>query len=226
MATYNFSDYYGAAHRIHREFVRSEFRKAKLDFSLHTMNAGDGDIVQIPLIPSKTWVLGAWVRVLSACPQFSTIDLGYGDDPDYWGSGLCVDVAGTVSRKIAASETWTPEPLEANASIFKAVELAGVTFGDKVSAWTSVEMADVSVSGVVIEPGVVEVKVANGSDGRIDFPSLTLDVCADKAPVGSLPVYFADSDTIDVVATTDRYDVDIASGVIEVWAWIAKTMKG
>jgi len=131
-----------------------ELHRHKVDFGYKTLDAGNGDVFEVLVIPANSWVLNAWIRVISKCPTNSTVHLGYGSDANCWGHALPLDTVGAVVQKV-------PE------------EDAGQTM-----------------------------------------------IYQDRAPIANVPRYFAASDTIDIKGTTNKGDVNVSAGVIEVCALI------
>ena len=68
-------------------------RRNIIDLSLQTLDAGEGDVAECLIVPAKTTVLWAGLRVITAETADGTCDLGYGGNPDEWGDALALDVA-------------------------------------------------------------------------------------------------------------------------------------
>lgn len=69
-----------------------------IDCSKQTLDAGEGDIAQVLLVPAGTTVIDAWLRIITAETANGTVDLGYGGAVNHWGNALAVDgTAGTIA---------------------------------------------------------------------------------------------------------------------------------
>lgn len=99
-STYNFTDgsiagaYVPADTTLHEN--RVIVRRNIVDFSLQSLDAGEGDIAQVINIPADTTVLRAGIRVITAETANGTVDLGYGGDVDEWGDALSLATADVV----------------------------------------------------------------------------------------------------------------------------------
>lgn len=110
MATYNFTDGSITGIEIPKETTEREtviyVRRAIVDCSKQTLDAGDGDIAQAINIPAGTYVLTAWLRVITAETANGTCDLGYDGDVDLWGDALALDTA--AGGVLGAIQDWVP----------------------------------------------------------------------------------------------------------------------
>ena len=48
-------------------------------------------------VPADTWIMHAWLRVVTACAAGANGDLGYGSDTDKWGQFLKLTATGVIS---------------------------------------------------------------------------------------------------------------------------------
>ncbi len=71
--------------------------RKEVNFARQNLDAGRGDVMQIYTLPSNCWVLMAFLNVKTAAPANSTVNFGYGTNPDYWGRALRLDSTGVVA---------------------------------------------------------------------------------------------------------------------------------
>jgi len=206
----------------HKDRVRL-LQKGGINFTNQSLDAGAGDVHEVIAIKPGTVVLSAFVTVNTAAPTNSTIDLGYGSVPNYWGTGLPIDTAGYASTIRAATQTvYPPDKIMGGDQWNTEVAVTGALYGDSVTVQSAndVDVADIALNGNVFRPGVVTVNLVNMSKGELSLPTMSLNVVVNRAPMIANPVLFGSSDTIDITATTDVQDVNITSGIISVKALV------
>lgn len=199
--------------------------KHEINFAAQTLDAGNADVGQIILLPKNTMVLKAWIRVVTACPTSTSVDLGYGSDVDYFGNSLRLDSTGIVGTKImSTATTWDPSSISDGDEESKNVVVTNSATGDIVT-FVFGEIEDLQLTGFNNSDSVLTITavLSNSTGGSIDLPSGTLVGYVDKAPLEGVPLLLATSDTIDIKATTDIADVNISSGVIEVNVLVMST---
>ena len=197
--------------------------KHEVNLASCTLDAGDADVGQVVLLPKNCMVLKAWIRVITACPTNSTVDLGYGSDVDYWGNALPLDATGIVGTMLTASETWNPGSIDDGNEEAEEVTVDSAASGDVVTFVFSDPLLDLSLSGYVSGVNTTNAVLGNWTGGAIDLGSGTLVAYVNKAPLAAAPVLLTSSDTIDIKATIDTADVDIVTGVIEVNVLVMST---
>ena len=195
----------------------------QINFASQTLDAGLSDVCQAVLLPKNCIVLDAWIRVVTAAPTGSTVDLGYGSDVNYWGNGLPIDATGIVGTIRVGTATWNPSSITTATEEAKTVTVDSATTGDVVKFTLEVDMLDLVLSGHFLDTDTVRAILGNLTGGSIDVASGTLTAIVDKAPLRSVPVLLTSSDTIDLTATTDVADVNISSGVVEVNVLVMST---
>jgi hypothetical protein len=163
------------------------------------------------------------IRVVTACPTNSTVDLGYGSDVDYWGNALPLDGTGVVGSVITASETWDPGSIDDGNEEAEEVTVDSAASSDVVTFVFSNPLLDLALTGYVKAANTTNAVLGNWTGGSIDLASGTLTAYVDKAPLANAPVLLTSSDTIDIKATIDTADVDIVTGVIEVNVLVMST---
>jgi len=199
--------------------------KHQINFASQTLDAGDADVAEILLLPKNTMVLKAWIRVVTACPTSTSVDLGYGSDVDYFGNVLRLDSTGILGTKIlSTATTWDPASISDGDEEAKSVVITSSATGDVV-AFTFGDVQDLQLTGENSADAVTTITavLSNSTGGSIDLPSGTLVGIVDKAPLSGVPLLLSSSDTIDIKATTEIADVNISSGVIEVNALVMST---
>jgi hypothetical protein len=197
--------------------------KHEVNLASSTLDAGDADVGEVVLLPKNCLVLKAWIRVVTACPTNSTVDLGYGSDVDYWGNALPLDGTGVVGSVITASETWDPGSIDDGNEEAEEVTVDSAASSDVVTFVFSNPLLDLALTGYVKAANTTNAVLGNWTGGSIDLASGTLTAYVDKAPLANAPVLLTSSDTIDIKATIDTADVDIVTGVIEVNVLVMST---
>ncbi|KKN27453.1 hypothetical protein LCGC14_0864690 [marine sediment metagenome] len=87
---------YGSAwNTSKRSLVRFEIWRNQISFT--TLSASINDVFQAIQVPADTWIMHAWLRVITACATGVNGDLGYGSDPDKWGQFLKLTATGVIS---------------------------------------------------------------------------------------------------------------------------------
>uniref|UniRef100_A0A6H1ZJ68 Putative structural protein n=1 Tax=viral metagenome TaxID=1070528 RepID=A0A6H1ZJ68_9ZZZZ len=195
----------------------------QINFAAQTLDAGNGDVAQVILLPKNCMVLKAWIRVVTACPTNSTVDLGYGSDVDYFGNALPLDATGISKTVLTASGEWNPGSISDGDEEAKTLTVDSVASGDVVQFTFSLSLQDLALTGSVSASNTVNAVLGNWTGGAIDLATGTLVAYAYKAPLESVPLLLSTSDTIDIKATTDIADVNISSGVIEVNVLVMST---
>lgn len=88
MATRNFTDGTITAHERTKDTLPNTggpyCRGAVIDFTKQNLDSGNNDVAQVINIPANTWVLGVFVRVITAESTNAEIEIGYGSDDAYW----------------------------------------------------------------------------------------------------------------------------------------------
>ena len=195
----------------------------EVNLASSTLDAGDADVGQVILLPKNCMVMKAWIRVVTACPTNSTVDLGYGSDVDYWGNALPLDATGIVGSVITASTSWNPGSIGDGNEEAKTVTVDSAASNDVVTFVFSDPLLDLSLSGYVSDVNTANAILGNWTGGSVDVVSGTLTAYVDKAPLANAPVLLTTSDTIDIKATIDTADVNIITGVIEVNVLVMST---
>jgi hypothetical protein len=147
MTTYNFYNGTIAGQAIGPQMVteinRLTVRRAIVDCSKQTLDAGNGDIAQVIPIPAGTTVMAAWLRVITAETANGTVDLGYGGS-NQWGNALAVDsAAGSI---LGATNSWVP--------IYFAT-------ADTIDITATTDTADVDIDGLKCEVVAVMLESSN-----------------------------------------------------------------
>ena len=197
----------------------------QINLATQTMDAGDADVIEALLLPKNSMVLKAWLRVPTACPSNSTVDLGYGSDVDYFGNALAVDATGVVGTMLTGTATWDPGSISDGDEETKTVTVDGVASGDLVTFAFGHILLDLTLTGVFLDTNTVQATLGNWTGASVDLASETLTAYADKAPFAKAPLLLSTSDTIDIKATVDVADVNISSGIIEVNALVMSTAQ-
>ncbi len=197
--------------------------KHEINFATQTLDAGDGDVAQIILLPKNTMVLKAWIRVVTACPASSTVDMGYGSDVDIFGNGLPLDATGIVKTVYMGTEAWNAKEVTDGNEVVDDVTVDGVSLGDIASIAYSVDVTDLSLFAEVVSANTITAQVGNFTSGTLTLATGTVVAFADKAPLMANPLLLSTSDTIDIKATTDTSDVNISTGVIEINVLVMST---
>jgi len=78
-----------------RTLEQLEIWRNQINFG--TLSAAINDVFQALQIPADTWVLHAWLRVITACGTGVSADLGYGTDADKWGQFLTLNTVQVIS---------------------------------------------------------------------------------------------------------------------------------
>ena len=87
---------YGSAwNTTKRSLEKLEIWRNGISFT--TLSASLNDVYTALLIPADTWILHAWLRVVTACATGVSADLGYGSDTDKWGQFLKLTATGIIS---------------------------------------------------------------------------------------------------------------------------------
>jgi hypothetical protein len=133
--TYNFTNgsisgaMYPAETTLHENEI--VVRRNIVDFSLQTLDAGEGDIAQVLKIPAKTTVLRAGIRVITAETANGTVDLGYGGGVDEWGAGVSLATADAVVGMLDSPVYFAS--------------------ADTIDIVATIDVADVDIDGAKIE---------------------------------------------------------------------------
>lgn len=198
--------------------------RRKVYFGTQPLDAGEGDVHQVIPVRAGDVVLGTWIDVKEAAPVDATIDLGYGTIPNYWGNGLSLDAVGIAPTILNQVATLYPYAIASGLQEAIDVVVNGASYNDQVTVSPdNVDIADMVLTGHVISPNTVAVRIINVTGGELDAPSIAATIVVNKAPLASQPVIFANEDTIDMKATTDTQNVNISSGSVEVCALILRT---
>jgi len=116
-------------------------RRAIVDCSKQTLNAGDGDVLQVLPVYAGETVLSAHIRVITAETTNGTCDLGYGGSANAWGNALALDsAAGSI---LGATHDWVP------------IHFASA---DTIDVVATTDTADVDLGGAKFEVVVFLVK--------------------------------------------------------------------
>jgi len=200
--------------------------KQKIYFANDSLDAGRGTHIKAIPVLANDIVTAAWIKVNTACPTNATVDLGYGSMVNYWGNALPLDGTGVVSTLYTASDTWdfdrVPRGTEGDNT---EIEVPNVATGDVVSLVTNIDTLGLDFDISVPKPprDRVVVHVTNNTPDNYLYPEkTTMTVTVNKAPWATHPWHVTAADTIDITATTDFADVDINSGVIELWARVVR----
>lgn len=192
--------------------------RKKVDFSQQSLDAGEGDVAQCLAIPARTTVVSALLRVISVGAVGTTVNLGYGVDPDYWGVGLSLENTGSARKTITGSTTWDASSIADAGTEDKEVTVTGAEVGDAVTVRLSIALGGLTISGEVTSANTVTATLTNATGEAVDLASATLLAAAYK-DIGFIePVYFASADTIDITATTLNGDINITEGEVEIVA--------
>lgn len=198
--------------------------RQKVYFSTQFLDAGDSDVHQVIPVKAGDVVLAAWIDIKEAAPSNATVDLGYGTVVNYWGNGLPLDAVGIASTILSQSATLYPYAIASGLQEAIDVDVDGASYNDQVMVSPDgADIADMVLTGHVISPNTVAVRIINVTGGILDAPSIATNIVVNKAPLASQPVVFTGADTIDIKATTDTKDVNISSGSIEICALILRT---
>ena len=180
-----------------------------------TTNAAAGDVFQvIPFIVGDV-VFAAWIDVETSCTADASVDLGYGDDVDYFGNELLVDSEGHSRAVLNATKTWNPYLVYDGSEHTDELEITGARYGDVVSVSPSIDIADMTLTGEVIHKDWVAVHYVNNTGGGLDLPEHDIEITVNKAPQSATPLVVSSADTLDVKANDA-----ITAGVIKVSALI------
>jgi hypothetical protein len=99
MADYDFTDGSIAGHRKPVEMTMQDNQffilRNVVDFSLQTLDAGDGDTATVLNIPADTIVYYLFINVLTAETDDGTIDVGDNTTADYWLDGGDSEISAT-----------------------------------------------------------------------------------------------------------------------------------
>lgn len=197
--------------------------KHQINIAVRTLDAGDADVAEVLLLPKNAMVLKAWIRVITACPASSTVDLGYGFDVDYFGNAIPLDATGIAGTEILGSTTWDPGSITDGNEEAKEITVDGASIGDVVRLNFTVELEGLVLTGCVSAANTVTAVLSSHDAAAVDLDSGTITAIVDKAPLLPVPLLLTSSDTIDIKATTDTADVNIITGEIEVNALVMST---
>lgn len=224
--TYNFTDGSITSQMIPPEVRITEqsptILRNILDFSLQDIEAGASDVAQALIVPKDTTVLKCWARVITAETTDATIDLGYGDDADYFGSELNVDATGIVASTLKSTTVWDAGAIADGNEEAKDLTVAGAAIGDRATVTASIDLLDVELSGSVTAEDTVTAILSNNTGGEVNLASGSFTAVVTKAPLIDVPLHFAAADTIDITATDTNGDVDLDALKIEVSALCIK----
>jgi len=179
-------------------------------------NAAAGDVFQMLQLRANDIIFAAWADVITACNASGTIDLGYGTDDDYFGNQLPVDSVGACVTKLTGSVTWGAMEVHSGSEETGEVHIAGARLGDAVTVSSSIDLADMTLTGKVLSKDAVGIHLVNNTGGDLLLsadPVFTVTV--DKAPRMGAPLLLSTADTLDITANTA-----LTQGVIEVSALI------
>lgn len=209
--------------RVFGQFPTKIYRR-RVYFGTQALDAGNGDVHRVIPVMAGDVVHDVWVNVATACPENSTINIGHGGIVDYWGRGILIDSVGMAQRVLSTTRTWNAVQLAPNTDQREDISLAGLNYDDLVTVTSSIYLQDLVLHGYVSEDiwDLVTVQMVNNTDEKIDMGAMTLYVSVNKAPLAGTPWLVASADTIDIKATTHRKDVNISSGVIDVYARITR----
>lgn len=194
--------------------------RVRVAFATQGLDAGEADVHQLITVPANCMVLRCWPVVVTASATNATCDLGYGGDVDFWGNGLALDNTG-CNTVLYGSATWDAGSIADGDEEAKDITVDGAALGDPVvNTNLAIDVADLSIVAQVTAANTVTAQLGNWTGGAIDLASTTVQVYIDKAVRGRSPFILSTSaaDTIDIVATTDTADVNITTGVLEVYA--------
>ena len=210
--------------RTHRKESPLLLMWNKIYFATKALDAGEGDLHQVMHIQADDIVLNAWIKVITACPANATVDLGYGTVQNYWGNGLALDAVGHAATILTGTAAIETHNLPNKNQLEIDVVIDGAAFNDHVMISPNDEAAsDLVLAGHVSWANRVTIRVLNLIEGTSYLPGdLNAQIIVNKAPLAAKPLVFSSSDTIDIKATTDTADVNISSGVIEVYALVAR----
>lgn len=117
-------------------------RRVIVDFSKQNLDAGEGDVAQVIPVEAGTFVMTAWLRVITAETANGTCDLGYGGNVDEWGDALALDSA--ADSVLGAINDWVPVYFAAD---------------DTIDIVATTDTADVDLDGAKVEVVAVLLKV-------------------------------------------------------------------
>ena len=197
----------------------------QINFADRTLDAGDADVGEIILLPKNCMVLKAWIRVLTAAPTNSTVDLGYGSDVDYFGNALPIDATGVSGSIIVGTDTsWDPSSISDGDEEADNVTVDGAATGDVVRFQFEKDLQGLVLTGCVPTVNTATAILSSHDATAVDLESGTVTAIVDKSPLGSVPLLLTSSDTIDIKATEAAgSSVDIITGEIEVIALVMST---
>lgn len=198
------------------------FHTRAINFALQSLDAGNGDVHQALNVFPGDIVIAAWLKVLTACPDRTTVDFGNGGIVNRWGNAMPLDAVGYVSPILTGSKTFDYDMIEDKSSQTVDLIVDGAAFGDTVIASPSIDIADMLINAAIIQPDTVMCQLANLTGGTLNLGSLVLSVFVNKAPLAGMPWVVTEADTIDIKATKDSMDVNIDSGIVEVNALIVR----
>ena len=197
--------------------------KHQITIATQTLDAGNADVLQVLLLPKNSLVLKAWIRVVTACPTNSTVDLGYGTDVDYYGNALPLDATGIVAPVKIGTATWNPGAITDGNEEAKEVTVDGASLGDVVRLQFTKDLEGLVLTGCVSAANTVTAVLSSHASTTVNLASGTITAIVDKAPLRPVPLLLTSSDTLDIKATTDTADVNIVTGEIEVIALVMST---
>lgn len=189
------------------------------------LDAGEADVGQVLIIPKDCFVKQVWIRVTTAAPTNSTIDIGYGSDVDYFGNAIAIDATGVPQNVLVGTSTWDAASIGDGNEEVDEITVNGAALGDPVLLTFSLDVADLTLAGSVTAADTVTAQLGNWTGGAIDLDEATATAYVLKAPLAGTPLYIAAEDTLDIKATDDTADVDIATGVIEVYMLLIDTTE-
>jgi len=197
--------------------------KQRVFFERDPIDAGRGLFVEAIPVLSGDVVLNSWVNIIRAAASRATIDVGYGAIPNYWGNGLFIDTVGPAKTTIHAAKTHNFDQLAKRGSDVFEVEVEGAAYGDQVIVLPANDILGMILTGNVLSHDRVEITMTNlTGDNVLNPASGEFQVIINKAPMAAFPWIVTESDTIDVKATIDTRDVDVDSGIIDVYARIIR----
>jgi len=212
-----YNDFLGGVRQHVIENAEKLIRR-RVYFGTQSLDAGDGDVHQVFYVNPNDIVLDVWADVITAAPTNATIDIGYGGITNFWGNGLAIDAVGVARKIVSGTTTWNPPVIEDKSEVTIEIEIDGASLGDQVMVSGNIDMADMGLSGYVISPNYVAVQLANNTGGILDIlQDIDISVFVNKAPLAPVQKTFTANDTIDIKATTDTEDVNISSGVLDLY---------
>jgi len=199
--------------------------RRRVYFGTQSLDAGEGDVHRVFHVKAGDVVLNVWLDVITACPANSTVDVGYGTVVDYWGNGMPLDATGNVKQMLVQNTNLYPYLLTQGNQEAIDIEVDGAAFNDSVVVTPDdTDIADMVFMGHVSWANMVTIRMMNLADTELkiyDTP-VTAKIIVDKAPLAKRPLVFGSADTIDLKATTDTADVNINSGVVDVYALVVR----